>query len=252
MLRFILACSVGISVSAVSAADERVVVGALGDSISTGFNAQRFGDNREYSWSTGTAAGLKSHLRRIEETQGLPVASYNEAIVGSVAADLDRQALRLLRHKPNYVTITIGANDVCHWNEDYENQRQAFASNLRRAFERLVKANDEITIVVAAIPNLLNLWEISQSQPYCYDVWEKFSICQPLLGREVTAEKRKAFHARWEHANETIRDVAAAYPNHVRFHPALATVRFQWSHVSPKDCFHPSIAGQNLLSDISW
>ena len=107
-------------------------------------------------------------------------------------------------------------------------------------------------VVVAAIPNLLNLWEVSSAQPYCYKIWETFSICQTLLGRHVTDQQRLAFYYRWERANQTIQEVVESYARNVKFQEALATFKFEWHHISPKDCFHPSVAGQNLLSDIAW
>jgi lysophospholipase L1-like esterase len=252
MLRTFAICAFGIALAVPAVARDQLVVGAMGDSISTGFNAQRLGDNREFSWSTGTGAGLRSYRRRIEETHGLPVVSYNEAIAGSVAADLNRQTSRLLRHSPDYVTITIGANDVCRWGEDYEPQRVAFEEELRGVLDRLITANDQMTIVLAPIPRLYNLWEVAHGQPGCQEVWEMFNICNALLGRDVTQAQREAFAARWEHANQTIEQIARSYPDQVRFNQAIADLRFEWRHVSSKDCFHPSVAGQNMLAEIAW
>src|SRR4051812_37873490 len=104
--RCLIAATAAWSVGAVTArASDAVVAGALGDSVSTGFNAQRLGDNKELSWSTGT--GVNSYAQRLGQAMRRPITSFNEAIAGSTAPNLANQVTRLMRHDPDYVTITI-------------------------------------------------------------------------------------------------------------------------------------------------
>lgn len=231
---------------------EKLVVGALGDSISTGFNARRLGDNREFSWSTGNGSGLNSQSVRIAKKRNIPVVSYNEAIAGSTINDLQRQVNRLLRHTPDYVTITIGANDICQWDSDYSQNQLEFREKLTQVIRKLVSHNSNVKIIMIPIPNLYHLWEMSHKISGCQEIWDTMKMCQPLLDKSLTIDERLTFMERWEIANNIIAEMAYYFPDQIRFQPELANFRFEWHHLSPKDCFHPSIAGQNLMADFAW
>ena len=117
-------------VSHVAVADEvPYVMGALGDSISAGFNASRYGDNRELSWTGGqdSQGQVQSHARKLQTILGgRKVIVQNEAFVGAESAQLARQSARLLRTRLDYVTIAIGSNDVCTWYDDYLEKLAAY------------------------------------------------------------------------------------------------------------------------------
>ncbi len=233
-------------------ADEPLVAGAIGDSISAGFDAVRVGDNREFSWSTGTAPGINSHLKRLSALRGQPVTAFNEAIAGSVVADLDRQITRLITKSPDYVTVTIGANDICGWSGDYQADLAAFRSQLSTEVKRLVAARPNIKVLLASIPDMYNLWEVGSAHPQCAARWRLFGVCSPLLGADATTADRQAFVERWQAANDAISDVAAEMPANVLHNPDLAHVQFSWEDISTLDCFHPSVIGQNLLAEKTW
>ncbi|MGX9898772.1 SGNH/GDSL hydrolase family protein [Arthrobacter sp. SA17] len=88
---------------------------ALGDSITRAHSVCCHpGDQPELSWSTGSnaAQGIQSHYRRLLEVQpGL--SRNNNAVSGSTAADLPAQAAAAASQGADYVTILIGANDLC-------------------------------------------------------------------------------------------------------------------------------------------
>lgn len=233
-------------------ANDEIIVGAIGDSLSTGFNARRLGDNREFSWSTGNGSGLTSQSTRIARKRKAPVITYNEAIAGSKARDLHRQSVRLLRHNPNYVTITIGANDICTWDSDYTQDQVEFKKTLIETITKIVRHSREIKIILIPIPDLYNVWEISHNIKRCQEIWDTLQLCQPLLGKANSIQERIKFIERWKIANMIISEVANSFPDQIRFQPELANTKFEWSHLSPKDCFHPSIEGQNLMSEIAW
>ena len=77
--------------AAAAGSDGTKVLGAIGDSITTGFDAQHFGDNRELSWSTGDSPLINSHLHRREALLDTHITARNEAVAGSVAATLEGQ-----------------------------------------------------------------------------------------------------------------------------------------------------------------
>ncbi len=232
--------------------DQPLIVGALGDSISAGFDAVRLGDNREMSWSTGDSTEVKSHAQRLAQQTNRPVTTFNEAIAGSVVTDLDQQVERLLPHKPDYITIDIGANDLCTWPSDYTAQLGAYEGHLHDLVNQIVTALPQSKVVLAPIPNLYNLWQVASPQPGCQERWDLIGICTPLLGSNVSDADRQAFTVRWQLANAAIDRIAASFPANVLHDPNGANTRFEWQHVSTVDCFHPSVAGQNLLSEVAW
>ena len=237
--------------SGAALADDSYVVGALGDSITAGFNALRLGDNRELSWSTGSADAINSHAKRLS-AQGKAVTAFNESIAGSVVADLERQVTRILTKNPDYVTIDIGANDVCTWGAVYEAQLQAYQTTLRAQIARLIQARPTIKVVLAPVPDIHNLWQVAVQQQGCQARWDLIGMCKPLLASSASDADRGAFVTRWQAINDVIDQVAKEFPANVLHDPGLAHTQFTWDDVSPMDCFHPSVAGQNLLAEKSW
>lgn len=229
------------------------ILGALGDSISAGFNAKRLGDNRELSWSTGDSALVQSHLKRLEDFLHAPIAGVNEAIAGSVAANLERQTTRLLPHNPSFVTIDIGANDVCAWTPDnHETAVMQFETDVRASIQRLVDANAQVRVTIVPIPNVYNLWEVAHDQPGCQMRWDIIGLCGRLLGSQRTQAERLAFLDRLQEGNDALSRIASDYPQHVLFDEHALETPFTWEHISPLDCFHPSVLGQNLIAEKTW
>lgn len=238
------------------AEDEKpYIMGALGDSISAGFNAWRYGDNRELSWAGGLdAEGLvESHARKLKKLiPNRKVLVVNEAFVGAESNQLQRQAARLLRVKPDYVTIAIGANDVCTWYDDYLPKLELYERHLLQVIDRLIAANQLVKIVLTPVPSIPLMYELGIKRPGCQSKWDTMGVCKPLLASDRSAEDRLAFAERYQHLNQTIKDVAGRYPSHVRLAAAIAYTNFDESMISPLDCFHPSIKGHNFISELSF
>jgi len=245
-----------VTAQAQSAAEaETFTIGAVGDSISAGFNADRLLNNRDLSWTTGDSSTrrVNSHYFRLRELHpDLTIRGINEAIAGSVAADLVGQTQRLMRNQVDYVTIMIGANDVCTWEEaDYVEKMRVFQNHVVFAVQSILTANANTRIVLVQIPDVYRIWELGSTRS-CQTKWNLFGMCKPLLGESRSAADREAFRARWRAANNTLANIAAMFPDRVLFDDSLGATPFEWEHVSRLDCFHPSIAGQNLISELTW
>ena len=74
----------------------------------------------------------------------------------------------------------------------------------------------------------------------------------PLLHSKRTEEERVAFKNRINKINDYIEDISLNYPDNIRFITELENFKFKEEHISHRDCFHPSIKGQDLLSQITW
>lgn len=233
--------------------DQAYSVGAIGDSITTAFNSSGFGDNKPYSWSTGNDRGAKSqsHAVRLKKLLGRSIVVSNQAVTGAVAKDLNAQVGKLLAAKPDYVTVLIGANDLCGLNTKKPEETISKAQFVDAAITRLIASNASIKILVSAIPNMMRLRDLGV-QNGCQGKWNTYGICKPLLSNKVSVEDRQIFSDTYAAFNRELSAIAQKYPENVRFNDAVETFEFTWDLVSGMDCFHPSLAGQNRLADLTF
>ena len=228
-------------------------IGALGDSISTGFNSGGWGDKgKQYSWSTGNSTSIESHYTKLTEYFDHNIMVHNFAVAGAVAADLTSQVDKLLVEKPDYVTVLIGANDVCSWGDDYASDLDKFKNYFSTNVIRIIEHNPQVKLLIVPIPNLVRLWEVGKESSSCKFKWRLFGICQPLLGRGVTDYQRQLFNERIEQISQFYAEFAALYPANIIYDASLVTYLFDIKHISKRDCFHPSLAGQDLISQLTW
>jgi lysophospholipase L1-like esterase len=90
---------------------------AIGDSITQAFDACCwYGNHPANSWSTGWAGwdGVRSHYERIlAHKPAISGHNYNDAVSGARMSDAPGQAALAVSQGAKYVTILMGANDVC-------------------------------------------------------------------------------------------------------------------------------------------
>ncbi len=226
---------------------------SLGDSISTAFNATGYGENIEESWATGGSSVINSHFTRLDALMGGKVDVYNYAKSGATSDDLQRQVSQVTAYKPDYATLLIGGNDLCHdYGETDEELFSRFTKNVEEAIQTLKGANDQVKILLVPIPDLYHLYEVSKNERSCRQVWWLTGLCKPLLSARKTPAERDAFKVRLGGLNQILSDLAAANQSYVRIDSSLAQTRFSLSDISPIDCFHPSQEGQKLLSELTW
>jgi lysophospholipase L1-like esterase len=227
------------------------VMGALGDSMTRGFDTGALLDHPEHSWSTGNDGIVKSHASRLAKLFGT-VTSYNVAVSGAKAWMLPLQASALLvQARPDYVTILVGANDLCSWPDDDQEGLASLASGVSRAISMIVVANPAVKILLVPVPDMLQLREVGLASG-CQLRWNITHFCPRLLSRSVTTQDLSGFASRLGDANATLASVAAQFPNHVRFAADVARSEFSFADVSTIDCFHPSMAGQDFLANQTW
>ncbi len=210
-------------------------VGALGDSITTAFNADRPGDNALHSWATGSDEGApeKSHFRRLAQLYPtLSVRSVNVAVAGSRAADLHGQVDRLVRETPDYVTLLIGANDLPQWLlGEAGTLLDLFVRNVREAAKRLIAANPRVMILLVAVPD------------------------QSLVLQHVIpniAQLQRTYRTHWRRLNQALAEIAAVAAANVRYCSSPAATPIPMTHLSALDRYHPSVAGQRALAAMTW
>src|SRR5215210_2894636 len=92
-------------------------IAGIGDSITRATDVCCwYGDHPAQSWSTGGGAfdGIRSHYERLVALNpGIYGHNYNDSRAGAKMRDAEGQAQAAVAQQAAYVTILMGANDVC-------------------------------------------------------------------------------------------------------------------------------------------
>jgi lysophospholipase L1-like esterase len=232
-------------------------IASAGDSITRGYDVTLWGcvlrDCPSYSWSTGTNGKVTSQYARIEAAQpGVLVTATNVARTGARMADLDGQLRRLVGDGYQYVTVLLGANDVCASSPPAMTSVASFQASYTTALTRFLGRHPSAYVSVSSIPNIYQLWKVFKDSPSARKTWSTFGICQSMLSARNTEQTRLAVLAREQAFNEVLEKGCLARPRCHWDGGALFRVRFARSDVSTVDHFHPSVAGQARLAAVSW
>lgn len=238
-------------------------IAAFGDSITRAFNANGPVDHPWNSWATGNSdeVGLfrrghvKSHAELLSELTGKQVYVHNVAKSGAKSDDLARQVDAVKNIPVHYATMLIGANDLCANGKPIGDGIQAdmskFGGRVESAIQKLIAHHPDVKILLVSIPDMPRLQRIG-SGTSCQARWTAFGICKNLLRDGISSEELSLFERQWQSANEDLESIASRHPTNVLYNPRLAEYPFERKLLSDMDCFHPNIAGQNLLSSETW
>ncbi|WP_034807932.1 GDSL-type esterase/lipase family protein [Intrasporangium oryzae] len=230
---------------------------STGDSITRGFDATASGcflsDCPQYSWSTGTDRKVKSQYRSILAAN--PAISghvYNDAKTGAKMVDLSGQLSAAASQGVDYVTILMGANDLCTSSAATMTSVSTFTSQFDTALAAYVAARPGSRVFVSSIPNIYQLWSLLHTNFSAQATWSSFGICQSMLSARNTAADRQKVVDQETAFNSALASVCSKYTNCRWDNNATFNTAFTTSDVSTVDYFHPSIAGQNKLAAETW
>jgi lysophospholipase L1-like esterase len=232
---------------------------ATGDSITRAFNTGLvpFTDAPWNSWSTGELRPWTHYRRILSVNLGIFGRNYNNARSGAEMADLERQAGVTVTQRVEYVTILVGANDACASSEAAMTPVADFRAQFERAMTTFTGGLSEARILVVSIPDLYRLWFIVHNDPRAVLAWRLTGFCQSMLARPTSTApadeaRRQRVRQRVVEYNRQLDEVCALYVQ-CRFDGnAVFEYPFQPEHVSTRDYFHPSVAGQRTLADVTW
>ncbi|HZG02429.1 MAG TPA: SGNH/GDSL hydrolase family protein [Streptomyces sp.] len=226
---------------------------ALGDSITRAYDAcSLLADCPEASWATGSSPEVDSLARRL----GVPAAArWNLARSGALMADLPAQARRAAAHRPDLVTVLIGANDACRPTVARMTPVAAFRADFAEALRVLRRASPRTQVYVASVPDLERLWSQGRSHPLAARVWE-LGICPSMLADAdavdaAAVERRAAVAGRVRAYNAALEEVCARDARCRYDGGAVHAYRFTTRELSVWDWFHPGQAGQRRLAEIA-
>lgn len=229
---------------------------AAGDSITRAFDVGWccvLTDAPRYSWSTGWDAGVRSHyLRLLSVRPALSGRAYNNAVSGAKSSDLPRQLVLAASQGADYVTVEIGANDVCTSTVGAMTPVTTFETNIRNALANYTSARPQGRVLLASIPNVYRLWQLFRYDAAARSTWETFGICQSMLDIWNTETTRQTVLAREKAFNDALARVCAEFSQCRWDGYAVFNHQFTRSDVSSVDYFHPSVGGQAKLAAVTW
>jgi lysophospholipase L1-like esterase len=230
---------------------------AIGDSISQAADVCCwYGNHPADSWSTGYASWdpVVSHYERILAIKpAISGHNYNDSVSGAKMADAPSQAAKAVQQQARYVTILMGANDLCTSSTATMTAVATFRSEFEQTLATLEAGlPGSGHIFVSSIPNLYQLWQIYHTSSLAESTWSTAHICQSLLSTSNTDADRQAVRDREAAFNQVLAQVCANYGN-CRFDAdAVFDHAFSKSDISTLDYFHPSLSGQAALAQVTW
>jgi lysophospholipase L1-like esterase len=254
----LLATAIGLSLTASAHAAYPNSIASTGDSITRGFNDCWFPyvDCPSASWSTGTSS--YSHYRRILTVNpAISGRSYNHSVSGADMADLTGQVQGVIGRGAQYVTILMGANDVCASSEAGMTPVSVFRDQFAAALAGLTGALPNARIFVSSIPDIHQLFSLYRYDLAANSVWAIAGICQSMLANPFSnSASDVARRARVRQRNidyNTVLAEACAFYTRCRFDGnAVFNTPFVRSDVTTRDYFHPSVSGQAKLASVTW
>jgi lysophospholipase L1-like esterase len=234
------------------------VMASTGDSITRGFDATLFGcflaDCPADSWATGSASTVNSQYRRLLAID--PAVSghnLNYARTGATMNELDGQMRSAATAKAEYVTVLMGANDLCG---STLTTTADFTAQFHTALaDFFAAAPAGARVYVSSIPNLNYLYNLFRTSSTAVSRWRAFGICPPVLGASATVASRAAVATREAEFNNALATecTALVWQGRCRWDGGTTFgYAFAKSDVSTVDYFHPSVSGQATLARISW
>lgn len=232
-------------------------IAALGDSISQAYDACGYRACPTYSWSTGSVSSVNSHASRLRALGATGLVVTNNSVVSVKAAGLPAQAQAAVTQKAQYVTVQIGANDACTPTVAEMTPTAAYEASVLAALTTINQGTPTAKIFVASVPNLKRMWEVSKSKGGARLIWAAARICQSMLVRPTSTTatdnaRRDQVQARVNEYNAALARVCTPARNCTFDNNAVANYVFTASQISTLDYFHPSIAGQAKLAEITW
>lgn len=231
---------------------------AMGDSITQAANmdALHIGlSNPRNSWSTGNdwLDSIASHYERIlARNAKMAGHNFNHAVSGAKMKDAPAQAAAAVQQGAEYVTILMGANDVCTSSKETMTSVIAFESAFRNAMDKLTSGLPTARIYVISIPDIYHLWRVHSNTLAARLTWDSFKICQSMLASSNTEVDRQFVRERNKEYNGVLRTVCGQYEQCRYDGDAVFNYAFTTAEVSTVDYFHPSPSGQKRLAQIAW
>jgi lysophospholipase L1-like esterase len=183
---------------------------ALGDSITRAYDVCcSYRDHPGQSWSTGGAwyDGISSHYERIRRRNSeITGHAYNDAVTGARMSAVVDQARAAASQHAAYITVLLGANDLCTSSPSTMTSTDSFGIQFGQAMATLKQQLPQARIFVSSIPNIYQLWKVLHTNPIARTVWATAHICPSMLVATRTEAQRQQVVAREVAFNQILAD----------------------------------------------
>ncbi|HMI99100.1 MAG TPA: SGNH/GDSL hydrolase family protein [Gaiellaceae bacterium] len=232
-------------------------IAAIGDSITRATDVCCwYGDHPAQSWSTGGGLfdGIQSHYERLLALNpGIYGHNYNDSRAGAKMRDAKGQAQAAVAQHAAYVTILMGANDVCTRSPSTMTSVADFQAQFTATMDTLAAGLPAGShVFVSSIPNVYQLWQLLHGNSTARFVWWAAQICQSMLSQFNSEQARQFVLAREQAFNQVLGDVCSQYALCRFDDDAVFNYQFTAGQVSTLDYFHPSLTGQATLGGVTW
>jgi hypothetical protein len=227
---------------------------SAGDSITRAFdvNGSHFlSDAPAESWSTGTDPAVNSEASRLR-AQNPALVTTNVAKTGAKMAALDGQLTAAAGQHVGFVTVLMGANDVCTSSVGTMTPTATFSAQFDAAMAHFTAADPGAIVQVASIPDVYQLWTLLHTNRSARTAWAIYGVCKSMLSSTATESQRQTVLAQERADNEALASVCARYTQCRWDGGAAFGVAFTAAQISTVDYFHPSVSGQALLAATEW
>jgi len=231
---------------------------AVGDSITRAFDVSGsyyLRDAPAESWSTGTDPTVNSDYQRLSAANpGTTITAKNDAVTGAKMSALQAQMTTAASQAADYVTVLMGANDVCTSTVAGMTTTASFSGQFDQAMATITGSRPKVVVFVSSIPNVYQLWSVLHTSSSARFAWSLYGVCQDMLGSRATEAQRQAVLQQLQADNAALASLCTGkYAANCAWDGgATYKVAFTAKQVSTVDYFHPSIAGQALLAQTAW
>ena len=153
-----------------------------------------------------------------------------------------------------YVTVLLGANDLCTSSPSTMTSTGAFAAQFREAMAILKQQLPQARIFVSSLPDLYQLWKVLHTNRVARTVW--------AAARHLPLHARRHQDRGRAPAGRRPRDRLQCRSSQRHLPPVRRPVplgrgrrlrlQFHASQVSILDFFHPDLDGQAALARVTW
>ena len=232
---------------------------ALGDSITAGFGTcLSLAACPRNSWATGDGGLVNSHYKRI--LAGNPAIrgnATNLSTAGATIDDLPGQAAAAVGHRPDYVAVLIGANDVCRSRIGDMTGTGQFEAQVGVALGTLHAGVPKARVLVVSLPDIYRVWEVAHTNKSAQQTWA-LGVCPTLLANPTSTapadvQRRQLFRDRIDAYNSILAKACQDYGPLCRYDGGVVHgTTFGLEELSAVDFFHPNAFGESKLAQVSW
>jgi hypothetical protein len=156
-------------------------------------------------------------------------------VIAERVRDLAGQMGAAANQRADYVTVLMGANDICTSSIATMTKTELFKAQFQTAMQAFTTARPNARAFVSSIPNIYQPWSVLHGNPLAASTWKYFKICQSMLNEANTEEQRQQVATQEAADNAALAEVCAAFTQCRWDGNATFQTPFSASHVSTVD-----------------